>query len=96
VSEALQPELQGVMQGLIETPNFWVKVGVTPLVCLVPDLFMKLLQKLFYPNPIDKVLQLTYEKTKISVDNKNQDFLQLIENENSPISADYGIPGESD
>ena len=96
VSEALQPELQGVMQGLIETPNFWVKIGVTPLVCLVPDLFMKLLQKLFYPNPIDKVLQLTKEKTKISVDNKNQDFLQLIENENSPISADYGLPGESD
>jgi len=57
---------------------------------------MKLLQKLFYPNPIDKVLQLSKEKTKISLADKNQDFLQLIENEKSPVSEDYSIPGEPD
>ena len=96
VSNAFQPELQGVMQGLFETPHFWVKVAVTPLACLVPDVIMKLLQKLFYPNPIDKVLQLSREKTKISLVDKNKDFLQLIENEMSPVSLDYSIPGDSD
>ena len=96
MSNSFQPELQGVMQGLFETPYFWVKVAVTPLACLVPDVVLKLRQKLFYPNPIDKVLQLSKEKTKISLADKNQDFLQLIENEMSPVSLDYSLPGDSD
>ena len=75
VSKTLQPELQGVMHSLFETPNFWLMIGVTPLVCLVPDVFMKLLQKLFYLDPVDKVLQLRYQKAKISFAFQNKDFL---------------------
>ncbi len=74
VSKALQPELQGVMHSLFESPNFWLTIGVTPLVCLVPDVILKLYQKLFDPNPVDKVLQLRKQKAKISFSDLNQDF----------------------
>jgi len=27
-----------------------------PLICLIPDFFLKLVIKVFYPNPVEKVL----------------------------------------
>ena len=44
------------MRQLLATPGFWLNLGLTPLVCLLPDVIMKLYQGLFHPNPIDKAL----------------------------------------
>ncbi len=41
---------------LAYSAHFWLVRIAGPLVCLVPDVFLKLNDRIFNPSPVDKVL----------------------------------------
>jgi len=41
---------------MFANPKFWIMIIAGPLICLVPDLFFNLTKQVFYPSPIEKVL----------------------------------------
>jgi hypothetical protein len=49
--------MYGVINEMTSFPYFWLIVSACPFVCLVPDIFLRLAAKVFFPTPVDKVLR---------------------------------------
>lgn len=81
MSFALQPELTGVPFELFRSTNFWLVILGGPLVCLIPDIFLKIYGRIFNPTPVDKILilQKNHEKGQ-TLDLKNKEDSTLVAN----------------
>lgn len=56
LADMFQPQILGLVPQLVYYPEFWLLVIAGPLACLVPDLCAKLAGKVFFPDPVEKVL----------------------------------------
>jgi hypothetical protein len=59
--------------------RFWLLLGITPLICLTPDILLKIHQKVFKPTPIDKVL-LSAKTKKAQITYAEADFDFTLQN----------------
>lgn len=77
LSNLLQPEIQGLIMALFQNYKFWILIVTVPIICLVPDLFIKLVTKVYFPDPVDIVLkeqnfdpEYDYENEEIRMEHK--------------------------
>ena len=73
----IQPEANGVFFILVTNPQFWFLIIVGPFICLLPDLTIVILQRLYFKTPADLIAQ--WEKwklpiPKISISGKMQNY----------------------
>jgi hypothetical protein len=56
ISNAVQPQLLGVVSLMFSSSDFWLIIIGGPVICLIPDAFVFLGQQVFLPDPVTKVL----------------------------------------
>ncbi|CDW75337.1 p-type atpase [Stylonychia lemnae] len=56
ISYVFQPQILGLVNRMVIYPQYWLMIIAVPFVCLIPDFFIKLISKIFYPTPVDIVL----------------------------------------
>lgn len=59
-----QPELYAEFFRILTTAKAWIAILLLPIVALIPDLTILLLQKIFYPTPTDAVMRLQQKNPK--------------------------------
>lgn len=68
VSELIQPELNAEFFRILQSAKAWIAIILLPVVALLPDLSLILVQKVFYPTPTDAVMDLQQKDPKYVFD----------------------------
>lgn len=87
VSELLQPELNAEFFRILSSAKAWITILLLPIVALLPDMTINLMQKIFYPTPTDAVMRIQQKNPKYVYDGFKHVFVPGLPDPNEILAV---------